>query len=58
MNEDLPTMTHFVLPGGHQTVSYCHIARCICRRAERISVQLSEEVVINQDNPKVLKPTF
>jgi cob(I)alamin adenosyltransferase len=52
MNENLPAMTHFVLPGGHQTVSYCHIARCICRRAERISVQLSEEVVIN---PAVLK---
>ncbi len=48
MNEELPAMTHFVLPGGHQTVSYCHIARCICRRAERITVQLSEEVVINE----------
>jgi len=43
MNEDLPQMTHFVLPGGHTTVSYCHIARCVCRRAERISTQLSEE---------------
>jgi cob(I)alamin adenosyltransferase len=29
-------MTHFVLPGGHTTVSYCHIARCVCRRAERL----------------------
>ncbi|MEX0996669.1 MAG: cob(I)yrinic acid a,c-diamide adenosyltransferase [Flavobacteriaceae bacterium] len=35
MNEDLPQMTHFILPGGHQTVSFCHIARCVCRRAER-----------------------
>lgn len=35
MNEALPKMTHFVLPGGHTTVSYCHIARTICRRAER-----------------------
>lgn len=43
MNETLPPMTHFVLPGGHQTVSYCHIARCICRRAERITTQLSDE---------------
>jgi cob(I)alamin adenosyltransferase len=41
MEETLPTMTHFILPGGHQTVSYCHIARCICRRAERLSVHLS-----------------
>ena len=34
-------MTHFVLPGGHSTVSYCHIARCVCRRAERLTVHLS-----------------
>ncbi len=49
MNEHLPAMTHFVLPGGHTTVSYCHIARCICRRAERITVQLSENENINND---------
>ena len=54
MNENLPAMTHFVLPGGHQAVSYCHIARCICRRAERITVQLSEEVLINRDVLKYL----
>jgi cob(I)alamin adenosyltransferase len=54
MNENLPAMTHFVLPGGHQAVSYCHIARCICRRAERITVQLSEEVLINGDVLKYL----
>ena len=41
MEEALPPMTHFVLPGGHTTVSYCHIARCVCRRAERLSVHLS-----------------
>jgi len=35
MNNKLPQMTHFILPGGHTTVSFCHIARCICRRAER-----------------------
>lgn len=35
MNEILPQMTHFILPGGHQIVSYCHIARTVCRRAER-----------------------
>nr|WP_315256697.1 cob(I)yrinic acid a,c-diamide adenosyltransferase [uncultured Flavobacterium sp.] len=40
MEEKLPPMTHFVLPGGHQTVSYCHIARCVCRRAERLAVHL------------------
>ena len=41
MEETLPPMTHFVLPGGHTTVSYCHIARCVCRRAERLAVHLS-----------------
>lgn len=47
MNLKLPQMTHFILPGGHTTVSFCHIARCVCRRAERLSVSLSEEEVIN-----------
>ena len=42
MEEQLPPMTHFVLPGGHTTVSYCHIARCVCRRAERLAVHLNE----------------
>nr|WP_321222992.1 cob(I)yrinic acid a,c-diamide adenosyltransferase [uncultured Psychroserpens sp.] len=42
MNESLPQMTHFVLPGGHQTVSFCHIARCVCRRAERLASALNE----------------
>jgi cob(I)alamin adenosyltransferase len=41
MEAQLPPMTHFVLPGGHTTVSYCHIARCVCRRAERLAVHLS-----------------
>jgi len=42
MDTSLPQMTHFVLPGGHTTVSYCHIARCVCRRAERLVVHLHE----------------
>ncbi|MBL4624612.1 MAG: cob(I)yrinic acid a,c-diamide adenosyltransferase [Flavobacteriales bacterium] len=42
MNELLPEMRSFVLPGGHETVSFCHIARCVCRRAERISIELNE----------------
>ena len=42
MNESLPSMTNFILPGGHQTVSFCHIARGVCRRAERIAVALNE----------------
>jgi cob(I)alamin adenosyltransferase len=42
MNTSLPEMTHFVLPGGHQTVSFCHIARCVCRRAERLASHLND----------------
>jgi cob(I)alamin adenosyltransferase len=42
MNETLPPMTHFILPGGHTNVSYCHIARTICRRAERMVSLLHE----------------
>ena len=45
MNEKLPKMTHFILPGGHNTVSFCHIARCICRRAERLTVGLNEKTL-------------
>jgi cob(I)alamin adenosyltransferase len=42
MNETLPVMKHFILPGGHTAVSITHIARCVCRRAERYSVNLQE----------------
>lgn len=48
METELPQMTHFVLPGGHTTVSYCHIARCVCRRAERLAVHLSHEEPVNE----------
>ncbi|MHC5309382.1 cob(I)yrinic acid a,c-diamide adenosyltransferase [Myroides sp. LJL116] len=47
MDAFLPAMTHFVLPGGHTTVSYCHIARCVCRRAERLSVELNQSEPID-----------
>jgi cob(I)alamin adenosyltransferase len=40
MSKGLPEMKHFILPGGHPTVSYLHIARCVCRRAERCCVRL------------------
>lgn len=42
MMDLLPEMKSFILPGGHPTVSTLHIARCVCRRAERICVQLQE----------------
>jgi cob(I)alamin adenosyltransferase len=43
MNEQLPPMKNFILPGGHPTVSHIHIARCVCRRAERCCVRLEME---------------
>lgn len=43
MNEELPVMKSFILPGGHVAVSTCHIARCVCRRAERLCVGMQEE---------------
>lgn len=42
MNEGLPELRSFILPGGHPMVSYCHIARCVCRRAERQALRLSQ----------------
>ena len=42
MNEVLPELRHFILPGGNTLVSYCHLARCVCRRAERLTVALAE----------------
>ena len=41
MNDNLPSLKSFILPGGHPYVSYCHIARCVCRRAERHVVALN-----------------
>ncbi|MCX6186429.1 MAG: cob(I)yrinic acid a,c-diamide adenosyltransferase [Bacteroidetes bacterium] len=43
MDAELPELKSFILPGGHAIASYCHIARCVCRRAERLVVQLSNE---------------
>jgi cob(I)alamin adenosyltransferase len=48
MNETLPELRHFILPGGNNAISYCHIARCVCRRAERLSVHLAEESTVDE----------
>ncbi len=42
MNKTIPPLNKFVLPGGHPTVSFCHIARTVCRRAERLAIRVSE----------------
>jgi len=52
MNLELPLMTNFILPGGNQTVSFCHIARCVSRRTERLATALNENEAIN---PAILK---
>jgi len=54
MNEELEPLASFILPGGHPTVSHCHVARCICRRAERIVIRLSEVHPVNALNIKYL----
>lgn len=48
MEEKLEPMTSFVLPGGHTTVSYAHIARCVCRRSERVITELNESSVVSE----------
>ena len=52
MNESLPEMRSFVLPGGNDSVGFCHVARCVCRRAERLTVLLNEKEPIS---PIVIK---
>ncbi|QQL48355.1 cob(I)yrinic acid a,c-diamide adenosyltransferase [Mucilaginibacter ginkgonis] len=46
INEVVPPLRHFILPGGNTTISFCHVARCVCRRAERLTVQLAEESTV------------
>jgi cob(I)alamin adenosyltransferase len=48
MIEQLPELRHFILPGGSNVISFCHIARCVCRRAERLSVHLAEESSVDE----------
>ena len=47
MNETLPELRVFILPGGHQSVSFCHLARVVCRRAERLVIALQEESFVS-----------
>lgn len=47
MDEQLEPLKNFILPGGHVHVSYCHVARTICRRAERLAVALHHATPID-----------
>jgi cob(I)alamin adenosyltransferase len=48
MNKNLPDLNSFIIPGGNIVVSYCHIARCICRRAERIISFITEHYPVDE----------
>ncbi len=54
MEEALPAMRNFVLPGGHLAVAQAHVARCVCRRAERIVLHLKDESDVQEDIPVYL----
>src|SRR6185295_5273989 len=54
MESELPEMKSFLLPGGHTTVSFCHVGRCVCRRAERLVTDLSGSTQDGVD-PLVIK---
>lgn len=53
MNTQLPAMKFFVLPGGHLAISQSHVARCVCRRAERCCVNMQEQDIFVE--PLVIK---
>ena len=48
MTAQLPPLKHFILPGGSCAIFYCHLARCVCRRAERLTVHLAQESTVNE----------
>ena len=52
MDAALPAMRSFVLPGGHYAVSHCHVARTVCRRAERICIALGAHEAVE---PLIIK---
>ena len=47
MDADLPPMKSFVLPGGNQSVSFCHVTRTVCRRAERLTIALNSQEAVD-----------
>ena len=54
LNKDLPPLKEFILPGGSEAAAVCHLARAVCRRAERRVVHLGETEKINPASAKYL----
>lgn len=52
MDKDLASLRNFILPGGHEQISFCHVSRTVCRRAERLCVALHH---VSPLNPLVVK---
>ena len=52
MDAVLEPLRNFILPGGHVSISYCHVARTVCRRAERLAVHLHKE---SEVHPLIIK---
>jgi len=53
-NESIEPMKYFILPGGHIASSYCHVARTVCRRAERLVIKVSETEPVHENTIKYL----
>jgi len=47
MDATLPPLRHFVLPGGHTSVAFCHVARAVCRRTERLVIALAQQTEVH-----------
>lgn len=54
LNEDLPPLKEFILPGGGRAASACHLARTVCRRAERRTFTLSQSSDVSAESLKFL----
>ncbi len=54
LNESLPPLKNFILPGGSKAAAQCHLARVVCRRAERCMVHLSHDTELNAAGSKYL----